>query len=115
MISSELKKLIENVHYCIIEKPTNFIQLYSSLEELIYFLTTPTGRTKENCEETEFYFMLHEEKGFNWDHLPKEYQLILDDISGNLHDTIQAPQIAKNFESTPEQLLERIRRLKTDF
>ena len=94
MVSSELKKLIEYVHYCIIEKPINLIRLHSSLEELIFFLTTSSGRTKENCEETDFYFLLHEDKGFIWDHLPKDYQLILDDIGGHMHDTIEAPQIA---------------------
>jgi hypothetical protein len=82
------------------------------LENLVLFLTTPTGRTDENCVETDLYFCLHDDHGFNWGHLPQDYQLILGDIGGQLHDTIEHSQIAKNFESTPEQLLERIRRLR---
>ena len=111
--STELKKLVEAVKNCIIERPTDLKKLNSSLENLFSFLTTPTGRTNENCEETDLYFCLHEDHGFNWDYLPKDYQLILDDIGGLLHDTIKDPHIAQNFESTPEQLLERIRKLKT--
>jgi hypothetical protein len=111
--STELKKLVEAVRNCIIERPTDLLQLNSSLENLLFFLTTPTGRTKENCWETDLYFGLHDDHGFDWGHLPEDYQLILDDIGGQLHDAIEHPQIAENFESTPEQLLERLRKLKT--
>ncbi len=111
--STELKKLVEAVKNCIIERPTDLKRLGSSLENLLSFLTTPTGRTNENCVETDFYFCLHDDHGFNWDHLPEDYQLILADIGGQLHDTIEYSEIAENFESTPEQLLERVRKLKT--
>ena len=108
----ELQKLVAVAHSSIIEQPTDFMRLNLSLENLLYFLTTPAGRTKENCEETDLYFCLHKDNGYNWDHLPEDYQFILDDIGGQLHDTIESPEIAENFESTPEQLLERIRKLK---
>jgi hypothetical protein len=110
--STELKKLVEAVKSCIIERPTDLKQLNSSLEGLLFFLTTPTGRTKENCKEADLYFLLDDDHGFNFDHLPEDYQLILNDIGGQLHDTIKHSQIAENFESTPEQLLERIRKLR---
>ncbi|MDZ4856868.1 MAG: hypothetical protein SGJ26_18775 [Nitrospirota bacterium] len=45
------------------------------------------------------------------DRLPQVYVDILADMAGALHDTITALDIATNFESTPEQLLERARRL----
>jgi hypothetical protein len=110
--STELQKLVIAVHGAIIELPTDLRRLNSSLENLLSFLTTPAGRTNQNCNETDSYFSLHEDNGFNWDHLPEDYQLILDDIGGQLHDTIKSPNIASNFASTPEQLLERIRKLK---
>jgi hypothetical protein len=110
--SPQLQKLVVAVRDCIIEQPTDILRLNSTLENLLSFLTAPAERTKENCGETDLYFCLHADNGFNWDHLPEDYQLILDDIGGQLHDTIESPEIAKNFESTPEQLLERIRRLK---
>jgi hypothetical protein len=43
--------------------------------------------------------------------LPEGYQDLLGDIGGGLHDTVSAPDVAENFESTPEQLLERLERL----
>lgn len=33
---------------------------------------------------------------------------VLRDMAGALHDTVTAPAIASNFESTPEQLLARL-------
>ena len=45
------------------------------------------------------------------DELPQPFVDILADMSGVLHDTVSAPDITANFESTPEQLLERARRL----
>jgi len=112
MTSPELQKLIEAVHGCIIERPTDLVRLNLSMENLIGFLTMPVGHTNQNCKETDLYFCLHDNNGFNCDHLPEDYQLILDDIGGQLHDTIESPEVAKNFESTPEQLLERIRKIK---
>jgi len=48
---------------------------------------------------------------WNAERLPDAYVNILADMSGALHDTISAPEIAANFESTPEQLLARVRAL----
>lgn len=109
--SPELQKLVTAVTDCITDRPTDLLRLKSTLESLLYFLTTPIGRTDENCSSTDLFFLLHDENGFNWDHLPEDFQLILDDIGGQMHDTISAPKIARNFESTPEQLLERVRKL----
>ena len=80
--------------------------------KLVAFLSSSDGRTDQHCKETDSYFLLHDENGFNWNHLPDDYQLILDDIGGQQHDSIENPEIAKNFESTPEQLLERIQQLQ---
>jgi len=51
---------------------------------------------------------LHADYGFIWLHLPEETQLILEHIGEHLHDTLEHPNAALNFESTPEQLLTRI-------
>lgn len=109
--STDLTKLIIAVKEELIEKPANLPGIKLSLEGLLAYLATPEGRTDINCKETEWVFALHDENRFSWEHLPVEYQLIIDDISMQLHDSISAPEIAENFESTPEQLLERIRKL----
>ena len=44
-----------------------------------------------------------------WEAEPAELADLLGDIGSGLHDTISAPEIAEDFEVTPEQLLERVR------
>ena len=110
--SPELEKLIRVVHKYLIDSPANLSSLKDALEGLLFYLTTPEGRTEDNCKETDLYFCLHDDNGFTWDHLPEDFKLIFDDIGRQLHDTIQHPEIADNFESTPEQLLTRVRKLK---
>lgn len=91
--------------------PVNLALIKSTLVELLVYLASPEGRTSENCTTADTFFLLHADYGFNWFHLPEEFRLILDDIGGQLHDTVDNPKIATNFESTPEQLLERVHSL----
>jgi hypothetical protein len=109
--SPELIKLIEEVQNNLMEHPANLSSIKNALEKLLNYLTNPAGRTDVNCNETDTYFCLHDDNGFHWNHLPEDFQLILDDIGGQMHDTVQHPEMARNFESTPEQLLKRIRNL----
>ncbi len=37
---------------------------------------------------------------------------VLGDVGGALHDTVKVPEIAENFDSTPEQLLARVRQFR---
>jgi hypothetical protein len=111
--SPELDKLVNNIKNILNERPTNLEALKLSLENLLLFLISPENRTDQNCREADLFFCLHEDNKFNWDHLSEEFQLILDDIGMQLHDTVKSPEIARNFESTPEQLLERVKKLST--
>ncbi len=78
-----------------------------ALDELLTFLAG-AGRTDANCETTHYFTNATEAM---WTALPEELRGILDDMSGTLHDSIHAESIARTFEATPEQLLERLRRL----
>ncbi len=111
-LTPDLQKLINAVRDKLVDKKSRTEDIVSSLEDLISFLASSEGRTDANCRATDWYFCLHEDHGFSWDHLPEELQLILDDIGGQLHDTIMSPKISINFDSTPEQLLARIWRFK---
>jgi len=42
--------------------------------------------------------------------LPAELVRIIEDMGTCLHDACKAPAVARNFRSTPEQLLQRLRR-----
>jgi hypothetical protein len=104
-----LKPLLEELHRQLVIRPKNLAELKTSLISVLEFLASPQGRTDENCRAVDYFLMLDEE----WDseELPNEYAEILADMSGALHDTISAPNIAENFESTPEQLLAKANKL----
>ena len=82
--------------------------LRDALERLLEFLTTERGRTDANCSTTDAFISATEPQ---WQSAPEPLRAILDDMGGTLHDAIHAPNIAKTFEATPEQLLERVRGL----
>ncbi len=104
-VDKNLKPLLEKLHKELAANPRNLEKLKASLISLLEFLASPQGRTDENCRATDYFLMLDEE----WDSegLPEAYADILADMSGALHDTVSAPHIAENFDSTPEQLLRR--------
>lgn len=80
--------------------------LRDALERLLEFLTSSSGRTDANCSTTDAFIAATEEE---WRSAPEPLRAILDDMGGTLHDSIHAPNIARTFEATPEQLLERVR------
>jgi hypothetical protein len=82
--------------------------LKAVLENLLLFLASPEGRTNANCWAADLFFCLREGWTVETEHVPDEFADILADMGGALHDTIHAPEIAANFYSTPEQLLERV-------
>jgi hypothetical protein len=54
-------------------------------------------------------FFCLEDWGVDWERFPELLTDIIGDMGGALHDTVSHPEIAKNFDSLPEQLLERVR------
>lgn len=77
-----------------------------ALGDLLAFLAA-AGRTDANCTTT--YYFATATEGL-WQDLPAELRSILDDMSGTLQDSIYAETIARTFEATPEQLLDRLKR-----
>jgi hypothetical protein len=114
-ISPELQPLLDVARNEIGRESPDLKLTRSALEHIFEFLCSTEGRTHANCVATNMFFLLPERWPCvpppGWEHLPEEYALILDDAAGCLHDTIEAPEIAHNFESTPEQLLQRTRAL----
>jgi hypothetical protein len=108
-VSRELESLLERVYDTVEGEPR---ALKVALEDLVMFLTTPAGRTDANVCVTDSFFSVVEEWGKSLDAIPPGLRSIINDIGGTLHDTIYAPHIASNFESLPEQLLERLRKTK---
>ncbi len=109
-ISPELAPMLLAVYHELAAAPTNLRTLRDSIEKLLNFLTTPAGRTNANCGATDLFFCLTDGWGeVSWDHIPDDLGDILRDMGGALHDTVQDPVIAENFEATPEHLLRKLR------
>jgi hypothetical protein len=111
--SASLDGLVSGVCLELRRRPPDPITLRKVLEDLLVFLASSAGRSDENCRAVDSFFCIPEVYGWevDWTHLPAPFQELLSDIGGILHDTVSAPEIARNFESTPEQLLERVRRI----
>lgn len=100
--SRELEPLLQDVHAALGDAAA----LAAALERLLVFLASPAGRTDANCSVTDHFIFATEEQWSGSLLAP-----ILDDMGGTLHDAIHAENIARTFEATPEQLLERVRKL----
>jgi hypothetical protein len=102
-VSRELEPLLRELHAAFPDARAT----RETLERLLQFLAG-AGRTDANCTTT-YYFATATEP--LWEHLEGELRAILDDMSGTLQDSIHAANIARTFEATPEQLLERLRKV----
>ena len=105
-ISAELELLARDLFDALTASPLHLPKLRQALERLLEFLASPAGRTDSNCTAIDHFLCLG---NFAWPDLPEAVHDILSDMAGALHDTISSPAIAANFESTPEQLLARLR------
>ena len=107
----DLNQLLAKVHFSLHEEPVNLGTIKDSLVCLFSFLCEPKNRTHNNCRAVDLFFCVDNHSDVFWNSLPDDYRQLFEDIGGCLHDTVEAPEIATNFESTPEQLLSRAKRL----
>ena len=108
-VSPRLKPLLAAVHSEIGRRPVDLRALTGALDDLLSFLATEPGRTDANCTVVDSFFSKLEQSG-SWMHLPQNLCNLLSDMGGTLHDSVHAPHVARNFDSLPEQLLERLRK-----
>jgi hypothetical protein len=112
-VSSELEPLLRQVYSDVLASPTNLSALKASLTTLLEYLNE-RGRTNANCWAVDMFFCLSEGWERDWaeQNLPEDFHEVLALMGEALHDTVQTPKIAENFDCLPEQLLERVRRLR---
>lgn len=110
--SVQLKPLLKNFYEEMIHRPLNIFSLKQRMVELLTFLTTPEGRTNANCWTVDLFIVINDDWEREWSDIPEFLYDIVFDMGGQLHDTFNSPEIAKKFESLPEQLLERAKNLK---
>lgn len=111
-VSTQLRPLLEAVYRQTLAEPVDSTAIKQSLVELLTFLGGE-GRSNANCWATDLFFA----RGENWETDWAERNLLegihdlLAMMGEALHDTVQAPEIARNFGCLPEQLLERVSNL----
>ena len=110
-VSPAIAPLLGSVYAAVYREPTDVGELRAALERLLSYLEAPEGRTNANCWAADLFFMHTDRWERGWEHLPEGYQDLLGDLGGALHDTVSYPEIASNFDSMPEQLLARLKRL----
>jgi hypothetical protein len=93
-------------------EPTDLICLKAQFISMLEYLCSPTGRTNHNCVSLNDHAMLNDD----WlaAKLPDDFKDLIIYMAGALHDTFGAPDIAKSELGTPEQLLERAKKLKAE-
>jgi hypothetical protein len=114
-VSSELQPLLRSVYLGVLSNPVNLAALKKSLEELLEFLQG-AGRTNANCWAVDLFFALSEGWEQDWVDvgLPENFHDVLAVMGEALHDTVRSPEIARNFDCLPEQLLDRVKRISVD-
>jgi hypothetical protein len=111
-VSHELRSLLRAVYTHSLSQPLNVVGLKRSLEELLVFLAGE-GRTNANCWAVDLFFAHSQGWERDWaeQHLPDDFHDVLATMGSALHDTVKAPDIARNFGCLPEQLLEHVKRI----
>jgi hypothetical protein len=108
---SRARELVNAVQSILAYNAPDLSELKKSLINLFEYLSSPNGRTDENCIAINSFFMF-DDLWVDRD-LPDRFHEIFVDMSGALHDAVSAPENAEDFYSTPEQLLERAKELNT--
>ena len=111
VVSPALSPLLAAVYAEVQRSEPNLSRLKAALSALLCFLRSSEGRTNANCVAADSFFANNDRWSRDWDHLPGAFQDVLALLGDALHDTVSAPEIAENFENTPEQLLDRVARL----
>jgi len=89
-------------------------RILSLIEELLVWLNQPENNTDNNCKKIDYFVTKNIITNKLIENLWGDVQAILLDIGGALHDTHTSPEIAENFESTPQKLLERVQKISNN-
>lgn len=111
-VSPGLCPLLQAVYDQSLARPLDSVRLKKGLEDLLVFLSGD-GRSNANCWAVDLFFAHSQGWERDWaeQNLPESFHDVLAMMGEALHDTVHAPEIAKNFGCLPEQLLERVRQL----
>jgi hypothetical protein len=111
-VSAELKPLLRETYQTLLSQPRDFSAIQRALQNLLQYLSAE-GRTNANCWATDLFFLLCTGWERDWadPELPEPFNDIFSKMADALHDTVSAPEIARNFGCLPEQLLADLNRI----
>lgn len=91
--------------------PPDLFALKRGLQRLLEFLSGE-GRTNANCWAADMFFCLWEgwERDWTDQDLPEDFHDVFS-LMGQALITVRSPEIARNFDCLPEQLLDRVNNL----
>ena len=104
----DIDKKLSHLETVIRKEDIESHEILVAMEDVLTWLVD--NNTDENCRNVD-NFISTRIGSSQRKHLPHDIQEIISDMGGALHDTHTSPEIAKNFESTPEQLLHRLSRI----
>ena len=107
-----LNKHVEIIDAYLAHQPINLICLKMQFISMLEYLSSPIGRTKDNCNKLDDHVVLNN----LWldAKVPDDFHSLMLNIAGALHDTFGAPHIAESCNSLPEQLLAKAKKLKAE-
>jgi 5'(3')-deoxyribonucleotidase len=99
-----LDELLEDLYSICVQPVYLRKDLINKLENVLTWLVQ--NDTDENCRKVDSFIVTRLDN-LDQKKIPEDVYEILFDMGSALHDTHASPEVAKNFSSTPEQLLER--------
>ena len=106
-VSPALEPLLHRLYDAIEAADVSAAAVKSATVAVLRYLTTPEGRTDANCWAVDLFMIQDWGPDDREILIGNELHDVLADMGGALHDTVGYPEIAENFWSTPEQLLQR--------
>jgi hypothetical protein len=106
-VSPALELLLHRLYDALEAAHVSAAAVKAATVAVLRYLTTPEGRTDANCWAVNMFMIEDWGPDDREILIGNELHDVLADMGGALHDTIEYPQIAENFCSTPEQLLQR--------
>jgi len=107
----ELDMMLERLRIECTRSQTSRTNILSAITNLLEWLNQPENNNDLNCKQVDNYIANKVIANRSYETLPSDIKNILFDMGGALNDTHTFPEIATNFESTPQQLLERLRNM----
>ena len=106
----DLEQLLQALKVEYFKKPMDEVGVLRAMEGVLAFLVQPANNTDANCKRADHFvlFEMNEARSIQGPETPIDLGRILYDMM-ILHDTHATPDVAENFQATPEILLARTR------